>query len=702
VIIAFSVAGYYYVKSGPLLGANFQIANLKIDPETAELNQPINISVNVTNDGGGTGSYQLSLFVNDSLVETKDVQLASGETTTAMFTFAETTIGEYSVRVGDLTGSFIIQTSSMPSALQLSDLVITPSEGWADEAIKISVKATNVGSADISYPLPIKVNEVVRETKAVQLSGGASETVEFEVTEKNEGEYSANVGILTGKYTIVPNGKHTLIVTTTLASLGRIGSFNALPFTLNGESQSLPYTALADAGTYTITVLGYYEVSSAGASYRYTFTKWQDGSVDLTRTVNLQDYTKLVADYSFSWSCPSLYVWNGNSYAYSAEVSDGPGWLGWIDHYNQDGSIVFGYSYPWDYIKLDSSQTQPRNGYFDMIMAQSSDEIFYLDAAKLIVIDHSPDVDVYSTASTYKYSLTGQGTIFTVSKHPSSPVSAVNGYGENVLTKISKLDGVYTTGKMWSWNTLELNLGDLSNAKEINLIANGKTVWPTTQEGGEMMSNYVTEPGVTPQPPPYMEVKDAKGNWVPVPDNRQFPILDVMPETVVINMTGLFFTNDYSVRINTFAETRFDYIAVDTSSQENITVREIKPTYASLSQTMHTNSTSAGNFTRYGDILPLVLQADDKLVIGRQGDQVSLRFPANLGPVPKGMVRDFIFVANTWFKGSGLPYMSFTVDPLPFQAMSSYLYPPTESYPFDADHLSYLREYNTRIINNPR
>jgi hypothetical protein len=92
----------------------------------------------------------------------------------------------------------------------------------------------------------------------------------------------------------------------------------------------------------------------------------------------------------------------------------------------------------------------------------------------------------------------------------------------------------------------------------------------------------------------------------------------------------------------------------------------------------------------------LVLNADDKMVIGRIGDQVSLRFPNDIGPVPAGMIRDYFFAASLWFKGKWVANQPFTTDPLPFQEMSSYPYPPTESYPYDAEHLTYLMKYNTR------
>jgi hypothetical protein len=171
-----------------------------------------------------------------------------------------------------------------------------------------------------------------------------------------------------------------------------------------------------------------------------------------------------------------------------------------------------------------------------------------------------------------------------------------------------------------------------------------------------------------------------------------------MDEVFVVNMTGLFATNDYSIRINTYQDIRFDYIGVDTTNQQSLNVKSILPSSANLQQEFTFNSNSTGAFTRYGDVTALVLSADDQFVIGRQGDGVQLKFPANLPPVAAGMERDYFLVASVWFKGNGLSYVPFTVNPMPFQAMTSFPYPPNEIYPCDATHLYYLKEYNTRII----
>jgi hypothetical protein len=695
IIAASSAASYYHYnfiepRLSSLAKGQFQLSNLMIDPAMAEPRQPIKISVEVTNTAGHNSSYPLDLMINDSLRETQNVQLAGGVTTLVEFNVTEATLGAYSVKIGNLSGIFSIQHLEIPDTLKLSNLVISPDEAWVNETIKISVEVSNVGDEAISYSLPLRVNNTIRDTKTIQLSAGLTETVEFNVTESSEGTYTVIVGGSTRTFKIVPTGKHTLAISS---------GYGAIPFTINGESQTTPYSALLDVGTYTITMPDNYETRTGPNFYRiYQFLSWEDGSTNPTRTINLQSYMIIRPQFSITQSCPSLYVWNGNSYVFNGDVSSDGGWLGFVDHYQSDGSIVFAYSNPWDYIEL-SSQTQTRSGYFDLALVEQTDEIFYLDSAELIAVDHPANVDVFSTAKTYIYQLDNLGEIYTVSKNPSPPVSAINGEGQNVLPQISKADGITTYGNLWKWDILQLNLGNLTGAKEIKLVITGTSVWQAGS-GSNWNSQYTNQPGVTPQPPPCMEVKDASGNWVRVPDNRQFPILPATPLTIVVDLTGLFPTNDYSLRINTFQDIRFDYIGVDTTPQQNITVREIKPNYADLTQSFSTPSNSSGNFTRYGDVLPLVLTADDKMVIGRIGDQVSLRFPDDLGPVPARMVRDYFFVASLWFKGKWVANQPFTADPLPFQEMSSYPYPPTESYPYDAEHLSYLMEYNNRAINS--
>ena len=674
--------------------AEFITTELVITPNAILANEIVDISVKVTNVGEESGSYSVDLKIDGAVRQTKTVTLPGGATIVVKFEVTETNPGTFNVEINSLNGSFTVEGGSASEYTKLLNMYVKPYENWNGDTITVKADATNLINEESILGARLVVNDEVIETKSIQLPpSAASVPVEFKITAGEPGSYPVkliNLGnqsnTLAGFFIVVPDGFHTLIIS---------ANYQGMVFTLNDVEHHAPYIELLEEGTYTITAPVSFEMGNTGVN----FTNWQDGSTSLTRTISLTSRMTITANYQIGASCPSLYVWNGTEYLYRGEVSDGPGWLGLIDHFREDGTAVFASSSPWDYIKLEKSQLQPRNGYYDMTVTQKWDEISYSDAAKLLVVDHSPDVDVFSNkGDVHLYDLEGLGTIYTISKNPSTPISAVNGEGEDVLSQISNHDGVYTTGHTYEWDTLELNLGDLSGAKEIKLVVAGITIWPSNEDASVWVPQFLTQPGVQPLPMPYIEVKDENRNWVSVPDSRQFPYLPVVNEFLVVNLTGLFPTNDSSLRIHNFYDVRFDYVGVDTTPQQNLIIQEIC-SIAELTQAFTTNSNSTGNFTRYGDVTPLLRHADDEFVIIRQGDQIHLMFPIiDIEPVPENMERDYFLFYAVWFKSAGLSYLTYAVDPLPFHEMSAFPYPPEESYPYDEDHLSYLLEYNTRIV----
>jgi hypothetical protein len=147
--------------------------------------------------------------------------------------------------------------------------------------------------------------------------------------------------------------------------------------------------------------------------------------------------------------------------------------MGCINYINEDGTVVFFRNNQWDYIPLDRYQLQESNGFFNLTLIQRWNGIFYLDKAYMVVVDHPVDVNVYSTMVEKYLDPSHMGQIYSVSTTVASPVSAYNEKGEDVLSAISKIDGVFTSGvsglnsPSWdnvTWNHLTLNLGNLSGA----------------------------------------------------------------------------------------------------------------------------------------------------------------------------------------------------------------------------------------------
>ncbi|WGM90597.1 MAG: CARDB domain-containing protein [Candidatus Bathyarchaeum tardum] len=712
------IEGEHVVKAGDLTTAyrvsagaqaatqaEFKFTDLTINPTSVLDDESVTVSVTVTNVGESSGSYDVNLTVDGTTIETKTVTLSGAASKVVEFEITETAAGTHTVEIDHLSGIFVVEQSVSASAdVFIRSLSVAPYELWDGQTVTVKAKADNFANEQATLQLRVFVGDVVVTTKTFTLDSGATDVpIEVPITvsySRDDGKPDGyrvqlvNMGnqtnFLSGYYQVVPDGFHTFSV-----SVNAIG----MEFTIDGETYAAPYQRLLPEGTYIVELPDGFE----GGGTWWNWTRWNDGPTSLTRTIELNNRVSLTATYLNCKSCPSLYVWNGEEYWYTAEISDGTGYLGIFDYFQEDGSLLFLYSVPWDYTKLNASRMEPRNGFYDMTLIQKWDEISYIDSATLVYVDHPVEFDVFSTKATYLYDLDEQGTIYTVSNNPSSPVSCVNSTGHNVLHLVSERDGITTKGNEFTWDTLELNLGDLSEAEQIKLLVAGTIIYSTGEEQGEWAGQFFNQPGERPFPPPYMEVRDAKGNWVPVPDNRQFPLLDVTPDCFAINLTGLFQPGDYALRIHTFFNTEFDYIAVDTTAQQEIIVGELPVYFANLTQAFATNSNSTGNFTRYGEVTELLHNPDNQFVIMRQGDQIVLHYSVDdLPEVPEGMERDYFLFASVWFKVDGLFYVDFTVDPLPFHEMSCFPYDmELESYPYTIENQNYIDEYNTRTIENP-
>ena len=711
IILSAATGTYLYLQESGQLStqekpAEFFLNNLLINPKDADAGEPIQISVNVTNIGDLSDNYTLSLFINDIIVENQTVRLAGGISSILEFTRSEFTEGNFTVRLGNLSDIFRIK-EFIPevSLIKLSSLIINPYEINLGESTTLKLTARNTGSTNESLPLRLFIDNKQVEIKLVELAGGVSSIVEFVLNGTELGIHRIKVSNLFGGFNVVPEGMHTLTII-----LNPIPDEGGAEFTLNGEDLKTPYTAILPVGKYALVL------PATDTTGEHAFISWNDGATNPTRTITLSQRTTLIAEYEKGVSCPTLSIWNGTDYIYLTDVSN-HGWLGYINYItdNPDWPIVYWRNNPWDFVPVKENQLQLKNGYYDMLLTQKWNEIFYLDSAHMVVVDHSSDVDVFSTMVEQYLDPDYMGKIYSVSKNPLQPVLAINERGENVLPIISEIDDSFTPGingltsSSWdniSWNTLTMDLGDLSDYEEIKLVVRGIVDWGTPEEYSLWLDKFFVQSvpnGTQITPVPYMEVKDSEGNWIRVPESRQFPIPpDGGPRTFVVDMTDLFPSNDYSLRINNFWNVTFDYIGVDVSSQEEITISAIYPN-ANLYQVFETSSSSSGNFTRYGDVTDLVESEDDKFVIGRQGDEVSLLFPtADLVPLGEGMERDFFVFVALWFKdetGNWGYGFDFTVDPLPFTEMSGFPYPLTsESYPYDEEHLQYLNEYNIREI----
>jgi hypothetical protein len=723
-IVGAAAGVYFYLQNQGILTsaakpATFILTDLIVNPLEAYAGDAVQISVNLTNIGDLEGNQTLNLEINNVVKATTNVTLAANSTEIVEFTDIETVEGNYTVGVGDLIADLIIKPPLPESSkILLSNLISTPYEVWANENVTITANAVNPTGQIDKLTVKIMLDDVVVGSQVISLDAGANQIVQFTVNASStaEGKHIVKLNTLKGSFFIVKTGYHTLIINRSG------GGSTPLPFTLNGANQKTVYQALLPVGQYSISVPDPFSVGTGVLGFTY----WSDGVKTPTRTFTLSERLILVVTYTLISgyaSCPSLYIWNGTGYSYVTDVSN-PGWLGYISHINSDGTIVFGGGNPWDYVKLDKNLLATNNGNYDVTLAQQWDELYYLDAAYMMVVDHPIGTNVYTSMTNY-LNKGSTGQIYTVTNGTLlSPKNAINEQGKNVLSEILERDGLYTPGingdQSLSWNNITMNqltldLGNLSAEPHLKLLVTGMVDWGPADLYYAWINSFkdAAAQGLVPNgteimPAPYMEIKDVNGNWIRVSQDRQIPIpSDYNARTFTVDLTGLFPSEvtDCQVRFTNFWNVTYDYIGIDTSPQQKITIQTLAPSSATLSQMWDTQSIASGAFTRYGDVTSLMQNADDMYVIGRQGDQVNIQFStAALVPLAQGMERDYFFAVACWFKDPlgnwGYGY-NFTVNPMPFMDMSGFPYPTTESYPYDAAHLAYIQEYNTRVISAP-
>jgi predicted CxxxxCH...CXXCH cytochrome family protein len=413
---------------------------------------------------------------------------------------------------------------------------------------------------------------------------------------------------------------------------------------------------------------------------------------------------------TYSSSCPFLYVWDGEKFVFQTDLY-GPGKLA------AKGKFGYFKPNPHDYYVLETNPVA-QDGQYHMRLVEERFETDYMDELKLYMMDFPVDREVYAEKPGFGGTLEDlQDVLHTVATVKQNPVTITHiNTGDDVSAQIADSDGNYLVlnndkNLDFEYQTLELDLGDLSAAPQVKLIIDGVTVFPSTPEGTARSAQF--------GPRTKLEVLDENGQWVSVPKTTaELPKPPEMKRVFVLDISDIFLTDDFRVRLTFLFKTYIDAIHFDTTQDETIVLNEIPLTSAELRSYGMSNSVQVyedifnyvyeetnpnhiheyfpGNYTRYGDVTMLLSQTDDKFVIYGLGDEIDLRFDVPAYQ-PLGIKRRFLMYTNGYYKDAKVD-VAHTVEPLPFAAMSNFPYDEAvENYPDDPEHTQYLNEYNTRV-----
>ena len=89
--------------------STFSLSALSISPPEIEIGEEVTVSVTVTNVGGQSGSYEVTLKVNNAVVDTARISLAAGTSQEVTFTTSKDSAGTHTVDINGKTGTFVVK-----------------------------------------------------------------------------------------------------------------------------------------------------------------------------------------------------------------------------------------------------------------------------------------------------------------------------------------------------------------------------------------------------------------------------------------------------------------------------------------------------------------------------------------------------------------------------------------------------------------
>lgn len=430
----------------------------------------------------------------------------------------------------------------------------------------------------------------------------------------------------------------------------------------------------------------------------------------------------LIEEQTLKGSCPFLYTWNGEEYVFVKDIL-------WRSALGMPTGIMGGEtSYAFadasdDYIKIPGELLKPVNGTLSIQVTSELWETIYIDKLELVAVDHPDSLDIYVPEQFGPPPFPGL-KIFTVSEKR-LPLSATDTYGTDVLSFISAKDDNYLSGfksdkyqGITEMRDLVLDPGDAAGSDNLFMFMTG-WIFPTDAS----INVAVSQSEKINVYPPVIQVINKKGEWETVIDNLGFPM--GKDKTVIADLSGKFRTSDHRIRIRTNMEIYWDQIFFAENIDEAPLVKSVlNPSgadlhYRGFSELFRKGSRYGphwfdysvvekgpkwrdltGNYTRFGDVLPLLTESDNQYVITNAGDETSVGFDAGaLPPLARGWKRDFLIQSVGWVKDGDLnTAFGNTVMPLPFHGMKSYPPSGSDNYPDDPELRKYNLEYNTRVV----
>jgi hypothetical protein len=420
-------------------------------------------------------------------------------------------------------------------------------------------------------------------------------------------------------------------------------------------------------------------------------------------------------------SCPYLYAWNGRRFEFVTDLL----WAAPIGLVNPAGELVP--CREWEHLLVPGPALQSAAGEYRLSLTEELWEAAYFDRVQLAAIDHPAEVAVFTNEKVGPPDIAAPKLHTVINRR--TPVAVVDQAGRDWREATAEADERYARPferKLRQGytepTTLELDLGLERRPERLTLFLTG-WIYPTDTSINIGLAENMQLPGPTP---PAISAPDASGEWVPIVPFCGFP--GGKTKTIAIEIAGEQFpAEDFRLRISTSLELVWDAIFFTLDEPEveirrhELTLLGAELRYRGFSAPVpHPEHgperydyeriateprwpAMSGQFTRYGDVAELIVDADDRSAVLASGDELLVRFAEPAVPPPPGWVRDYVLSNVGWDKDADLHTIyGQCVEPLPLRGMSGYPDPQLDDRWLTPELQTYLQDYQTRQVDRRR
>ncbi len=415
-------------------------------------------------------------------------------------------------------------------------------------------------------------------------------------------------------------------------------------------------------------------------------------------------------------SCPYLYAWNGRGFEFVTDFMGG-GEMGY-----QESPGVWNTPIPEEYVRLDGSHLQAKDGRFELRVTNELEEALFVDRLRLVAVAHPADVDVFPNEGMGEAPRPPHKLFAVRGAHP--PLRATDDHGRDERGRLERLDRKFVDDFALEdvrgyakEHALVLDASDAPADRALLLL----TGWTDYAFSSDNVAAH--QRGLALRPPS-LQMQDDAGRWITVADDIGIPV--GRPQTVVVDLSGRWPGRSRLVRVSTNMRIYWDRALVGEKVEAATRATPLDPVVADLRDRGFSAEVSAGGggpagydytlvsrlspwkafpgrYTRFGDVRELLARSDDVYVISRPGDELALSFDATaLPPLPAGWTRTYLLHADGYSKemdiNSATPNH---LGPLPFHGMTRYPYAAPEAYPMTPERLALMERYDTRVVTEP-